>query len=196
MKLEILKQWFLAELHPERIHRCPAPTSLISLIAAILLTGCSGLREAMTHPDMTADERASYFMPDAEASRVVSVSGTNAGPVFASILVQTHAVAVKETGPRETLARFGEVYAFSPAFIAVHREEPTVIRFWNLQPDDHHDFMLVDPHSRVLMKVLLPPLQESPFVFTFHEEGLFNFICAMHQPAMGGQILVLPPRSP
>ena len=36
-----------------------------------------------------------------------------------------------------------------------------MIRFWNLPPDDHHDFMLLDPHSRVLMSVLLPPLKES-----------------------------------
>ena len=39
------------------------------------------------------------------------------------------------TGPRATVARFGEVYAFSPAFVAVHRDEPTEISFWNLQPD-------------------------------------------------------------
>ena len=30
-------------------------------------------------------------------------------------------------------------------------------------------------------------------MFTFHEEGLFNFLCAMHQPAMAGQILVISP---
>ena len=54
--------------------------------------------------------------------------------------------------------------------------------------------MLIDPHSRVLMKVLLPPLQETSYVFTFHEEGLFDFVCAMHRPEMNGQILVLPPR--
>jgi plastocyanin len=39
----------------------------------------------------------------------------------------------------------------------------------------------------------LPPLKETSFVFTFHEEGLFNFFCSMHQPGMHGQILVLPP---
>jgi plastocyanin len=141
---------------------------------------------------MTKQDAESFYLPDAAAARVVSV--TNAGPALANILVQTHAVAVKEGGPKETVARFGEVYAFSPAFIAVRRDEPTLIRFWNLQPDDNHDFMLVDPHSTVLMKVLLPPLQETSYVFTFHEEGLFYFLCAMHQPAMGGQVLVLPPR--
>jgi plastocyanin len=42
------------------------------------------------------------------------------------------------------------------------------------------------------MKVLLPPLQETAYVFTFHQEGLFSFYCTMHQPEMSGQILVLP----
>jgi plastocyanin len=45
------------------------------------------------------------------------------------------------------------------------------------------------------MKVMLPALRKTSFVFTFHKEGLFDFLCAMHQPAMGGQVLVLaPPR--
>ena len=69
------------------------------------------------------------------------------------------------------------------------------VRFWNLQPDDQHRFMLVDPQFSVLMNLLLPPVQETSYVLTFHQEGLFNFYCAMHQPAMHGQILVLPPRS-
>ena len=133
-----------------------------------------------------------FYLPNAEAARVVSV--TNAGTVRASILVQTHRAAVKETGPKETVAHFGEVYAFSPNFMAVHRDEPTQIRFWNLQPDDQHTFMLVDPQMQVLMNLLLPPLEETSLVFTFHQEGLFSFYCAMHQPGMAGQILVLPPR--
>ena len=145
---------------------------------------------------MTQEQMDSYFMPGAEASKIVSVSTQTNTPVGANVLVQTHAVAVKETGPKETVARFGEVYAFSPAFIAVHRDEPTLIRFWNLQTDDNHDFMLIEPNTRVLMKALLPPLKETSFVFTFHKEGLYNFICAMHQPAMAGQILVLPPSAP
>ncbi len=139
-------------------------------------------------------DMASFYLPNAEASRVVSV--TTNGPVAATILVQTHAVAEKETGPKETVAKFGEVYAFSPTFFAVYRDEPTMIRFWNLQADDNHDFMLIDPQSHVLMNVLLPPLKETAYVFTFHQEGLFNVICAMHLPSMNAQILVLPPRSP
>jgi plastocyanin len=47
----------------------------------------------------------------------------------------------------------------------------------------------------VLMSVLLPPLKETSYVFTFHEEGLFNFVCALHPLVMTGQILVLPPKS-
>ena len=102
-------------------------------------------------------------------------------------------MAIKETGPRNTVARFGEIYVFTPSFFAVHRDEPTAITFWNLQPDDDHDFMLTDPDSNVRMKVMLRALQKAPYVFTFHREGLFTFYCTIHQPAMSGQILVLPP---
>jgi plastocyanin len=168
-----------------------AARRILALSGVVMLAGC-----AMPNPGMTKEgmeEPESFYLPDESASRVVTV--THTGQALANILVQTHAVAVKESGPRESVARFGEVYAFSPAFIAVHREEPTLIRFWNLQADDQHDFMLIDPRSRVLMKVRLPALEETSYVFTFHEEGLFNFVCAMHQPSMNGQILVLPPRT-
>jgi hypothetical protein len=56
------------------------------------------------------------YLPDAGASRVVTV--TEGGTAAAGITVLTVAVAIKETGPRATVARFGEVYAFSPAFVA------------------------------------------------------------------------------
>lgn len=132
------------------------------------------------------------YLPGAEDSKIVSVS--QQGSASAVVLIQTQAVAIKETGPKETIARFGEVYAFSPSFFAVHRDEPTLIRFWNLQPDDDHDFMLMDPDYKVLMKLMLPPLTDTSFVFNFHKEGLFYFACTMHRPEMNGQILVLPPR--
>ncbi len=131
------------------------------------------------------------YLPDAAASRVVTVA--DSGPAAAGITVLTQAVAIKETGPRATVRRLGEVYAFSPALVAVHRDEATEISVWNLQPDDDHDFMLVAPDGRVLMKVALPALRKTTYVFTFHVEGLFTFYCTMHQPAMTGQILVLPP---
>lgn len=132
------------------------------------------------------------YLPNESAAKVVSVA-SGEGSAEAGITVLTQAVAIKETGPQQTVARFGEVYAFAPSFIAVHRDEPTAISFWNLQGDDDHDFMLVDPDLNVLMKVTLPALQKASYVFTFHREGLFNFYCTMHQPAMSGQILVLPP---
>jgi plastocyanin len=132
-----------------------------------------------------------YYLPDAAASKIVSVSKT--GNAQAEVFVLTEAVAIKETGPKETLAKFGEVYAWSPTFIAVRREVPTMLTFWNLQPDDEHDFMLTAPDSTVLMHLKLEPLTKTSFVFTFHREGIFNFYCAVHQPEMNGQILVLPP---
>ena len=153
-----------------------------SAIAYLILAGSAGA---------PPEEPPPTYLPNAQNARIVSVSTT--GQPAARVIVQTQAVAIKETGPKETVARFGEVYAFAPATIIVHRDEPTLIEFWNLQPDDDHDFMLMDPQWSVMMKVMLPALQKTSFVFTFHQEGLFNFVCAMHQPAMNGQILVVPP---
>src|SRR5256885_6013506 len=56
------------------------------------------------------------------------------GRANARVLVTTVGVAIKETGPAETVKQFGEVYAFSPETFAVRRDEPTQITFWNLQP--------------------------------------------------------------
>ena len=155
--------------------------------ASLCPTLATSVGAAMVHTPETT------YLPDATASRVVTVAKD--GPAEAGVTVLTEGVAIKETGPKATVKRFGEVYAFAPAFIAVHRDEPTMISFWNLQPDDEHDFMLADPQSTVLMHVVLPPLKETAYVFTFHQEGLFTFYCTMHQPAMSGQLLVLPPRS-
>ena len=156
-----------------------------SAITYLILAGSAGA---------PPEEPPPTYLPNAQNARIVSVSTT--GQPAARVIVQTQAVAIKETGPKETVARFGEVYAFAPATIIVHRDEPTLIEFWNLQPDDDHDFMLMDPQWSVMMKEMLPALRKTSFVFTFHQEGLFNFVCAMHQPAMNGQILVVPPTRP
>jgi plastocyanin len=170
----------------------------VSTLAAATLTGCPSMKsESPGNAVMSATEekmaKDTEILPDAAASKVVSMA--NAGTTKASILVQTQRVAVKETGPKATIAKFGEVYSWSPAFFAVHQDEPTQIRFWNLQPDDLHDFMLISPTGQVLMRLLLPPLSDKSWVFAFHEQGLYTFICSVHQPDMYGQILVLPPVS-
>ena len=139
------------------------------------------------------DQPPVTYLPTADNSRIVTVTAGSSGQAATRVIVQTHAVAIKETGPKETVAAYGEVYAFSPATIIVHRDEPTLIEFWNLQGDDDHDFMLMDPLWSVMMKVVLPALKKTSYILTFHQEGLFNFYCAMHQPAMNGQILVVPP---
>ncbi len=167
---------------------------IATVLGVAALSGCTSSRPEMMGNLPQELNPESFYLPNAEASRVVSVA-TN-GVVSANILVQTHRVAVKETGPKETVEKFGEVYAFSPNFFAVHREEPTKIRFWNLQPDDNHAFMLISPRSQVLMNSALPPLKETAYLFTFHEEGLYSFVCSLHPNAMFGQILVLPPRAP
>jgi plastocyanin len=163
------------------------PAALVfSLIA---LTSPIGSLAASPTPPVSRH----YYLPSKAASKIVTA--TVHGEAAAEVIVLTQPVAIQETGPKETINAFGEVYAFSPTFIAVHRDEPTQITFWNLQPDDDHDFALLGPDSSILMYVDLPPLKKTSYLFTFHKEGLFNFKCMQHQPAMGGQFLVLPPSS-
>jgi plastocyanin len=163
---------------------------LVAVAGCISLAGCTTSKPEMTGNLHLKLDPESFYLPKDEAARVVTV--TTNGAATASVLVQTQRVAVNEGGPRETVEKFGEVYAFSPNFFAVHQDEPTRIRFWNLQPDDNHAFMLMSPSSQVLMNSALPPLEETAYVFTFHEEGLYRFACSLHPNAMFGQILVLP----
>ena len=157
---------------------------LVVLVASALLAYAADASGEPATPD---------YLPDEAAQRIVTVEkGDDAA---AEVVMLTQSVAIRETGPKATVKRFGEVYAFSPATIIVHRDEPTRLRFWNLQGDDEHDFMLVDPGSNVLMKVTLPPLRETPYVLTFHREGLFRLYCTIHQPAMSGEILVVAPEA-
>jgi plastocyanin len=180
---------------PPRAYRSTICSAAASA-ALILLTAASSALAADTMS--AAAGAARYFMPDAAASKIVTIA--TSGSAAASIVVLTEAVAVKETGPKATLEHFGEIYAFSPNFIAVHRDEPTRLTLWNLQPDDDHDFMLEDPTIKnspgghALMHLRLAPLSKTSYIYTFHREGLFGFRCAVHQPEMNGQILVLPPR--
>src|SRR5262249_2178548 len=67
---------------------------------------------------------APTYLPDPTVSNVVTVT-TGEHAAEASITLLTEAVAVKETGPKATVRRFGEVYTFSPSFVAVHRDQPT-----------------------------------------------------------------------
>ncbi len=158
-------------------------------LAMLLLA--SAVATPASPPDAPVREER-RTLPDEKAAAALTVAPRN-GVAESGITIVTQAVATKETGPKNTVARFGEVYAFSPTLIAVHRDEPTTINFWNLQEDDEHDFLLVDADFDVLMKVQLPALQKSSYVLTFHREGLFTFYCTMHQPEMRGQIIVLPP---
>jgi plastocyanin len=132
-----------------------------------------------------------YYLPSAENSKIVTVTPT--GQAEALVVVETHAVATRETDP-DAVARFGEVYAFSPTTIIVHQDEPTKIEFWNLQPGNDHDFMLMDPQRAVMMQASLVKSKKTSYVFTFHRQGVFDFTCAQHLPGMNGQILVVPPR--
>jgi len=65
---------------------------------------------ATTAAAASAKQRGGFFMPNADAAKIVTVSPT--GEASAGITVLTIAVAVKEHGPKATVAKFGEVYAF------------------------------------------------------------------------------------
>ncbi len=153
----------------------------------LLLAVSAGSAFATSAPER---EKNNYYLPGKDQAQLVSVS--TSGQAEAEIIVLTEGIATKEIGPKDTIAKFGEVYAFAPSFIAVRKDQPTRLTFWNLQGDDDHDFMLADPQLNVLMHVKLKPLSKNSWTFTFHQEGLFAFYCAQHQPEMNGQILVLP----
>ena len=121
---------------------------------------------------------------------------TLGGKPRARVVVMTQALVTKESGPKESLAAFGESYAFVPSTFAVRTDEPTEIVFWNLQGDDEHDIMLLDSHRKVVLQAKLPPLKKTSFVMTFHNAGLFDFYCTLHQPEMSGQVVVIKRAAP
>ena len=168
----------------------PVQALMLALVCAIAPCVSAGASAQNTAPPVKMSKPGRYYLPGVQASKIVTV--TREGSASAEVTLLTQAVAVKETGSKTTIDRFGEVYAYSPSFIAVHRGEPTMITFWNLQPDDDHDFALMGPDSQIVMYVDVPPLKKTPYIFTFHQDGLFDFKCLQHQPEMSGQIMVLP----
>jgi plastocyanin len=165
----------------------------ITISALAMSDYCSpfALAQDTSHSHSSDRGHSAFFLPKGADAKLVTVTPT--GDAEAGYTIVTEAVAVKETGPKATVDKFGEVYAWSPTFIAVHRDQPTEIDFWNLQPDDEHDFALLGPSLKVLMYEKLPPLTKTTYIFTFHQEGAFDFKCLRHQPEMNGQFLVLPP---
>jgi len=173
-----------------RMNQRGAPARRI-LLGVLIAGGAVAASSAAPAAEHAAAHAAAPPAIDAKAAEFVAVEKADDFEK-GGVTVMTQAVAVKETGPKETVARFGEVYAFSPSFIAARRERPLVVRFWNLQPDDEHDFALLGPKGQVLAFFKLPPLSETVYAFTFHKDGPYDFKCTIHQPGMSGQILVLP----
>jgi len=167
------------------------PACIVIVCAVALCAAAQPGRAAPTAPSGKVSKPGRYYLPGPQASKIVTV--TREGNANAEVTLMTEAVAVKETGPKVTIQRFGEVYAYSPSLFAVHSGEPTMITLWNLQPDDDHDFALLGPDSQVLMYVDVPPLKKTSYIFTLHQQVLFDFKCLQHQPEMSGQIIVLPP---
>jgi hypothetical protein len=163
---------------------------LVALFAGILAIFCnlSGVATAATGP---LRRSGGDYLPDTQDSKIVTV--TTGGPADATLTVMTEPIEITRIDPAGKAHPIGEVDNFTPAFLGLHREQPTRIWLWNLQPTQRHDFGLLGPDMKVMMFVRLPPLHKVSYVFTFHQEGLFDFKCLEHQPDMSGQFLVLPP---
>jgi hypothetical protein len=159
-------------------------TSKVGTLAAVSMLLAAALATA------AAVRAEDGYLPTAAASKIVSV--TPDGAARAGIVILTEALPQGQADPREEKT-FGVLYTFSPRVIFVHRDEPTSFSFWNLQSDEHHDFMLTTASGQVLMKMMLPELKKTAVTLTFHQDGLYTFYCTMHQPEMSGQIYVLPP---
>jgi hypothetical protein len=130
------------------------------------------------------------YLPGPAASKIVSAVPNGPARAGVVILTETQPTGGPDAGE---LKAFGVLYTFTPRVVFVYRDEPTSFSFWNLQSDEHHDFMLADATGQVLMKMMLPELKKTSVTLTFHKEGLFTFYCTMHQPEMSGQIYVLAP---
>jgi plastocyanin len=129
------------------------------------------------------------YLPNAAAAKIVSAVPN--GPAHTDIVILTTSEPANQSDSGEMKA-FGILYTFSPRVVFVYLDQPTSFSFWNLQSDEHHDFMLADPAGQVLMKMGLPQLKKTSITLTFHKAGLYTFYCTMHQPEMSGQIYVLP----
>src|ERR1043165_7262182 len=115
---------------------------------------------------------------------------TLGGKPRARVVVMTQALVTKESGPKESLAAFGESYASVASTFSVREDEPPGVVFWNVQGDDEHDIILLDSQRKVVLQAKLPPLKKTSFVITFHRAELFDFYCTVHQPEISGQGVV------
>jgi hypothetical protein len=117
---------------------------------------------AMTSMSFTAwaEQARTSFLPTGDATKIVTV--TKGGQTQIVITVLTEAVAVKETGPKVTIKKFGEVYPFSPSSIVVHREEPTRIEFWSLHMPPKGGAQLTDQQVEAL----------AGFVYALHRANI------------------------
>src|SRR5260370_41633399 len=108
-----------------QINSIPRDGSYIVAAAAFALALALALatppRDAHAAPSATAqpNQRGPFFLPHGDATKIVTVTKT--GNAEAGVTILTEAVWVEETSPKAGVAEFGEVYAFSPTFIAVHR---------------------------------------------------------------------------
>ena len=83
----------------------------------ILFAALSAALAAAPEAKHGAGHKKAPVVVDAKAAEIVTVKKADEWET-GGITVMTQAVAINETGPKATVARFGEIYAFSPSFIA------------------------------------------------------------------------------
>lgn len=82
----------------------------------------------------------------------------------------------------------GDVY--SPSVLAVNEGDTVTMHFYNLDPSDRHTFTMAAPYN---INRDVGPLENATITFEASDPGVYKFYCTYHQPAMSGQVIVLPP---
>jgi len=122
-------------------------------------------------------------------SPIVTVTTDTLDTDGATVLTET--VPGATNGPKESDNHSGDEFRF----VSARRDRPIRIHFDIRRPADKHDFAVFDQNGRQLIDVIVPPMPDKTYVFTFHEEGLFDFKCLTHPSRLIGQFTVLPSKS-
>jgi hypothetical protein len=164
--------------------------SLALLTGTVIIIFCyfsSALLAATTGP---VRRTFGFYLPDAEDSKIVSAR--TGGPADATVTVMTEPIELTRISQDRKVQHVGELENFNPAFVGLHREQPTRILLWNLEPTQKHDFALLGPDMRVIMYVNLPLFSRCRMCSLSIRRAL-----RLQMPGasaqMVGQFLVLPP---
>lgn len=81
---------------------------------------------------------------------------------------------------------------FFPTQMTTNKGDRVVVHFYNLEPEEtqeHHTFTMASGVYQ--MHHDLNAGEQKAIEFTASEAGVFDYICALHQPTMRGQLVVL-----